>query len=165
LFGPPLIRPGRDEDAAQVIALIERCWADYPGVVLHVDEEAPELRALATYYRDQGGAMWVTQDVSGMVAARPSGAGTWEVCRVYVHPRLHGQGLAGQLMDIAERHAAAQGARTLELWSDTRFGRAHRFYEKRGYLRGDRRALGDLCHSEEWHYSRPAVTPGGPAPR
>ena len=51
-----MIRPGLDGDAAGFIALIARCWAEYPGVVLHVDAEVPELRALATYYAGIGGA-------------------------------------------------------------------------------------------------------------
>ena len=41
------------------------------------------------------------------------------------------------------------------LWTDTRFSRAHRFYEKRGYARvGAARALGDLCGSWEYQYAR-----------
>jgi hypothetical protein len=43
-----VIRPGRDSDAAGFIALIGACWAEYPGCVLDVDGELPELRALAT---------------------------------------------------------------------------------------------------------------------
>ena len=47
---PALIRPGRDDDAAGFIALIEACWAEYPGCILDVEAEAPHLRALASYY-------------------------------------------------------------------------------------------------------------------
>ena len=147
-----VIRPGRDEDAAGFIALVGRCWADYPGCVLDVDGEVPELRALASYYAAQGGALWVAGDVAGMVAARPSvTAGLWEVCKVYVHPDWHGMGLAHHLLDAAEGHARGHGATVLELWTDTRFERAHRFYEKRGYVReGEARALHDLSRS--WEY-------------
>ena len=162
---PPLaLRPGRDGDAAGFIRLIGRCWADYPGCVLDVDAEAPELRALATHYAAAGGGLWVAADgmgdVAGMAAVRPSasevGNGVWEVCRVYVHPDWHGAGVAGRLMDRAEGFAAGRGARALELWTDTRFRRAHRFYEKRGYARGGWRALFDLARSEEWRYARAA---------
>ncbi len=64
----PLIRPGRDEDAPRFIALIERCWADYPDCVLDVDAEAPELRALASYYAGRGGALWLAGEGAGMIA-------------------------------------------------------------------------------------------------
>jgi hypothetical protein len=53
----PRLRPGRDADAEGFIALIGACWAAYPGCVLDVDGEVPELRALATHFAGQGGAL------------------------------------------------------------------------------------------------------------
>ena len=42
------------------------------------------------------------------------------------------------------------------LWSDTRFDRAHRFYEKRSYVRaGPLRVLGDKSNSVEFAYAKP----------
>ena len=152
-LAPHAIRAGRDEDAGRFIALIGRCWADYPGCVLDVEREEPELLALASAYAAKGGALWVAGDGVGMAAVRPLAA-SWEICRVYVHPALHGSGLGAALMDVAEGHAVAAGARVLELWSDTRFERAHRFYAKRGYVRGELRALGDLSGTEEWRFVR-----------
>ena len=44
----------------------------------------------------------------------------------------------------------------MKLWSDTRFDRAHRFYEKRGYVRtGPLRALDDKSNSIEFGYAKP----------
>ena len=63
------IRPGRDEDAASFIALIGACWAQYPGIMLDVDGEMPELRALASYYNREGGALWVAE-ADGTIAGR-----------------------------------------------------------------------------------------------
>ena len=155
----PPIRPGRDEDADGFIALIARCWADYPGCVMDVDGEMPELRALAAYYAGQGGALWAAERdgaIAGMVAARPDADGAWEICRVYADPAMHGTGLGHRLLDATEAHARAHGARRLVLWSDTRFDRAHRFYETRGYVRaGGLRALDDLSNSLEYGYAKP----------
>jgi GNAT superfamily N-acetyltransferase len=153
------IRPGHDADADGIINLIGACWFEYPDIVMDVDGEMPELRALATYYQGKGGALWVAEAagrIVGMIAARPQGDGIWEICRVYVLPTLHGAGLGHHLLDIAETHARSAGATRLELWSDTRFRRAHRFYEKRGYRQaGPTRALNDLSDSVEFHYARP----------
>ncbi len=154
----PPIRPGRDEDGPALIALIERCWADYPGLVLDVDGEEPHLRALATHFARQGGAVWWAGDGAGLAAVRPAADGAWEICKLYVHPDLHGSGLGHALLDVAEGHAADAGAVSFELWSDTRFLRAHRFYEKRGYRRGLRRALHDQSNSEEWQFVSPVGT-------
>ena len=153
------IRPGRDTDAAGFIALIGACWSLYPGCVLDVDREEPHLRALASYYADQGGALWVAEQsdtVIGMIATKPLDAGPWEICKVYVSPDLHGGGLGHALLDVAEHRAIAAGATRLALWSDTRFDRAHRFYEKRSYVRsGPIRVLHDISNSLEYAYAKP----------
>lgn len=158
LIRPVLIRPGRDSDAAGVIALIGRCWADYPNCILDVEDE-PGLLAPASTYAAQGGPLWVAEDagvVIGMVATVPQGGGDWEVCRVYAHPDLHGTGLGRRLLDTAEAHAAGAGATRLHLWTDTRFDRAHRFYEKRGYVRtGPIRALDGVPDVLEFGYAKP----------
>jgi len=154
-----ILRPGHDDDADGFVALVGRCWADYPGVVLDIEHEERRLLTLASYYAEQGGALWVAEDagaVAGMAAAVPAGEGAWEIAKVYVHPDRHGTGLAHRLLDGAERHAVGAGAVRLVLWSDTRFLRAHRFYEKRSYVRdGPVRALDDLSRSLEFAYAKP----------
>ena len=157
---PALIRPGRDADADGFIAVTWDCWSQYPGIRMVVDAEMPEYRALASYYADQGGALWAAEAngrIVGMIATRPLPDGAWEVCRVYVRPALHGGGLGHRLLDMAEAHAVAAGATRLVLWSDTRFDRAHRFYEKRSYVRsGPVRVLADISNSLEYAYAKPS---------
>ncbi len=152
----PVLRRGRDDDAAGIISLIGACWAEYPGCVMDLDGEAPELRALASYYRGQGGALWIAEAeaaVVGMVGTRPLDDGAWEICKMYAAASHRGGGLAQALIDAAEAFARAGGAARMKLWTDTRFERAHRFYEKRGYVRhGGLRELHDLSNSVEYHY-------------
>jgi ribosomal protein S18 acetylase RimI-like enzyme len=154
------LRPGRDEDAAGFIRLIGDCWSEYPGCVMDVDGEVPELRALATYFAEAGGALWVAERegrVIGMAATRPMGQdAAYEICKVYVAKEARGSGLAHDLLGAAEAHARAAGAERLVLWTDTRFETAHRFYEKRGFVRqGPIRVLHDLSNSLEFRYVKP----------
>ena len=68
------IRPGRDSDADGFIALISACWGEYPGIMLDVDGEMPELRALASYYAGKGGALWAAEAdgrIVGMIGVVP----------------------------------------------------------------------------------------------
>ena len=136
-------------------------WLDLGGVFLcpRADGMAVHLRALASYYTDQGGALWVANrddTVVGMIGTKPLEGGTWEICKVYVSPDLHGSGLGHALLERAEAHAIAKGATRLALWSDTRFDRAHRFYEKRSYVRsGPIRVLHDISDSLEYAYAKP----------
>lgn len=158
------IRPGRDADADDFIRLIGDAWAEYPNCVLDVDAEVPELRALATHFAKNGGALWAAEaedgEVVGMVATRPlrDEDEAWEIGRMYVARAARGSGLAHALLDGAERHAVAHGARRMILWTDTRFESAHRFYEKRGYVRaGSIRILDDISKSLEFRYAKPAT--------
>nr|WP_264185531.1 GNAT family N-acetyltransferase [Roseicella aerolata] len=155
-----MLRPARDADAEGFIALIGACWAEYPGCILDVDGEVPELRALATWFAGQGGAVWTAERdgrIVGMVGTRPLRSDeAWEVCRMYVAAGERGSGLAARLLERAEAHAREAGAARLVLWSDTRFEQAHRFYEKRSYVRqGAIRVLDDLSKSLEFRYAKP----------
>jgi GNAT superfamily N-acetyltransferase len=155
------LRPGRDADADGFIALIDACWAEYPGCVLDVDGELPELRRLASWFAEAGGALWAAERdgrIIGMVGTRPLREdAAWEICRMYVAGDARGSGLAQTLLDTAEAHARRAGAERMVLWTDTRFARAHGFYEKRGYVRqGSIRILDDVSKSLEFRYAKPA---------
>jgi GNAT superfamily N-acetyltransferase len=157
----PVLREGRDDDANGFIDLISACWAEYPGCIMDLDGEVPELRALASYYAAQGGALWAAESggtIAGMVATRPLGDGAWELCKMYAAADQRGSGLAQSLCGAVESHARAAGGTRLKLWTDTRFDRAHRFYEKQSFVRaGPIRALGDISNSIEFAYAKPVA--------
>ncbi len=157
----PGIRPGQDADADAIIRLIGDCWAEYPGCVLDVDGELPELRALASWFAALGGSLWVAEAggaLVGMMGVRPRrDLAAWEICRFYVAGTARGGGLAHALLDTGEAQARAAGAEAFVLWTDTRFVRAQAFYEKRGYSRqGPIRVLDDISRSLEFCYAKPA---------
>jgi GNAT superfamily N-acetyltransferase len=155
----PTIRPGCDSDADGFIAVIAACWGEYPSIVPLVDSELAELRTLATYYAGKGGALWAAEadgQVVGMIGVAPRSEAAWEILRFYVLQPYRGINLAPRLLATAEAHARAAGATRLVLWSDTRFDRAHRFYEKHSYIRrGPIRVLHDLSNSLEFGYAKP----------
>lgn len=154
-----IVRPGRDADGEQFVALISDCWAEYPGCVMDLDGENPELRALETHFHHAGGALWAAEHegvVVGMVGMKPQQDGMWELCRLYVSASQRGTGVAADLLRTAHAYAKAAGATDLDLWSDTRFDRAHRFYERQGFVReGGIRALHDKSNSLEFRYAKP----------
>jgi GNAT superfamily N-acetyltransferase len=157
--GAAVIRPARDDDAAGIVAVVAASWREYPGCVVDIEGEAPELFSVATYAASRGGAAWVAErdgDVAGLVCTWPLAAGDWELAKVYVARAHRGGGLAHQLADTAEAFARERGATRMRLWSDTRFDRAHMFYHKRSFVRaGAIRALDDKSHSIEFAYAKP----------
>jgi putative acetyltransferase len=66
---------------------------------------------------------------------------------LYVRAAARRSGLGGRLLAVAEDEARRRGARRIQLWSDTRFTTAHRFYERRGPAT---RELHDLSASVEY---------------
>lgn len=153
------IREARDDDADQLIDLIERCYAEYEGCVLDVDGEAPELRAIATYHAEHGGRFWVAESAGQLVASAGLVAGSepdvMEMKKVYVAKEARQVGLGARLCSLVEAEAMSRRANVVELWSDTRFLDAHRLYEHRGYVRGPKtRELHDKSNSVEYYYRK-----------
>jgi GNAT superfamily N-acetyltransferase len=164
----PELRPVRDEDSAGLIELIGGCWAEYPGLVLAIDEEEPWLRAPAASYARYGtrARMWVVDGRAGGVPALAACVGmkalpdaAVELKSLYVAPWARRRGLGGALVAVVERTAVEEGARSLRLWSDSRFADAHRFYERLGYRRDGSRDLDDLSATTEFGYTKALSQP------
>lgn len=161
----PRIRAARDGDSQGLISLIGTVFSEYPGCVLDVAGEEPELLAIETRYRDGQGRFWVAEQegcIVGSVGVRPgSDANTLELKKLYVSRRARRRGLASRLMDLAELELETRSLGRMELWSDTRFEDAHRFYEGRGYLRASTtRELHDLSRSIELYFCKDFGVPG-----
>ncbi|MBX3184340.1 MAG: GNAT family N-acetyltransferase [Polyangiaceae bacterium] len=151
------VRAARDDDGPQLMRLIGGVFAEYPGCVLDVDGEMPELRAIRSTMPRVGGAFWVAeqdQRVVGCVGYVPTEAGV-ELKKLYVELFARRGGLASRLCALVEEAARVARAPRIELWSDTRFIPAHRFYEARGYVKtGQTRELFDQSATVEYHFSR-----------
>ncbi|MCU0885532.1 MAG: GNAT family N-acetyltransferase [Beijerinckiaceae bacterium] len=156
LPGHPVFRAVRDADGAAVAELIAACFAEYPGC-LFCHDEFPELQALAAWASARGTLMWVLDAEAGTIAAcicaTPAQGNAVELHKFYVTSTLRGTGLARHMLGLVLDVASAQGASSVFLWSDTRFVRAHRFYEKAGFVRQPgQRQLHDISNTEEYHY-------------
>ena len=156
-----LVRDARDADAPGLIALIGDVFAEYPGVLLDVDGEMPELRRIASAFAEVGGRFWVAErEGSGRIvgcvgfspASDPRGV---ELKKLYVAKDARVSGLGSELVTLVEAEARRRGAAFIDLWSDTRFETAHRFYEKRGWVRGPTtRDLNDISATTEFYFKK-----------
>jgi N-acetylglutamate synthase-like GNAT family acetyltransferase len=157
----PSIRPARDDDAQGVIELIGGVFAEYPGVLFLVDEELPELRRIASWAGEHDGEFWVAERQGRIVGTcgytRAQDPAGFELKKLYVHSGERESGLGSIFAARAESRARERGGRFLDLWSDTRFTTAHRFYERRGYVRGTTRDLGDKSNTVEFYFRKELV--------
>jgi putative acetyltransferase len=153
------IRDARDSDEAGLIELVGSVFAEYPNCVLAVDEEIPELRHIATSFAEWNGRFWIAERqgrVVGCVGLTPAhDPGGIELKKLYVSASERKSGLGSRLTDLVVAEARARGARFIDLWSDTKFETAHRFYENRGFERnGVTRELFDLSETVEYYFRR-----------
>ena len=149
------LRRATDADSDAMIRLIGDVFAEYPGCVLDVDREEPELRAPGTLF-DRA---WVAEDargaVLGCIAFAERDAGRAELKKLYVSQDARGLGLGRRLVALVEEEARGRGLSVVELWSDTRFLTAHAVYDRLGYVgTGRERDLHDLSHTTEWHFEK-----------
>ena len=73
-------------------------------------------------------------ELVGTVAIRPKDAATCELKRLYLVPGQRGLGLGQALYDHAEAFARAAGYERIGLDSSRRFTRAHRLYQRNGFV-------------------------------
>ena len=153
------VRDARDDDSLDLIGLVARCWAQYPGCVLDVHGEERELLAPAAAFGGRGGRLWVAEVDGRLVASvglTPGDDGAVVLKKLYVDPTARRLGLGERLVAMVEEEAARRGAPRIELWSDTRFEEAHRRYERLGYERLARtRELGDISRTVEYGFVKP----------
>jgi putative acetyltransferase len=153
------LRPARDEDGANIAALIARVFSEYDGCFFEPGE-FPELERPATHYRDKGGGLWVAEEggeIVGSIALFLNRApDVFELGKVYVAAELRGTGLATRLINLAFSEIAARGGREIVLFSDARFARGHAFYEKHGFTKlPGVRILQDVSNTLEFGFRRP----------
>ena len=150
------IRPVRDADSPGLVDLVGRCFAEYPGCVLDVENEETCLLHPETAFT----RFWVLVDgaerVFGCIACSEHQVDDEpgvELKKCYLHPQVRGRGLASRLVGLVEDHARERDRPLVELWSDTRFETAHAVYQHLGYRRtGRERDLHDRSATREFHF-------------
>lgn len=153
-----VIRSARDEDSDGLIRLIGDVFAEYPGCILDVDSEMPELRQPASAAKADDGRWWVAEldgRLVGSIAVVPDDEATMELKKLYVASEARRRGLGAHLVTLVESEAKVRGCNRVTLWTDTRFEDAHRLYSRLGFVRAARtRLLNDLSNTIEFLYAK-----------
>ncbi len=149
-----ILRPGRREDGPGLVRLIDEVYREY-GDVADVEGYDCDLLDVEAAYRRKGGEFVVLEEDGEIVGAHATQPidlekGLLTFRRLYLPARVRGTGAGKFLMDWAVGWSRDNGYRRVEFWSDTRFSRAHRFFERYGFERGGIRHVeeGKLKFSE-----------------
>jgi GNAT superfamily N-acetyltransferase len=93
--------------------------------------------------------------VVGSVGVERLPDGQAELHRLYLDAALRGRGCGRALVETVLAWCRQAGVRRLTLWSDTRFDRAHRLYERMGFTQtGERELADDPNDTREYGYAR-----------
>ncbi len=149
------IRLATPADCDGIVELIDGVLIEYGDrICLTEGGSEADLLDLEAGYRSQGGEFWVLESVKdgvsrivGTHATRADPSNPSEVCtfkRLYLHRALRGTHWGHDLMQITIDWARETGFKRVEFWSDTRFERAHRFFEKFDFQKsGEQRQMTD----------------------
>ena len=155
-----MIRPASRSDARALIALVGGVYREY-GDEVDVDGYDRDLLDVGRHYAETGGAFVVLEadgEVVGAHATQPVDVeqGIVTFRRLYVRDAFRGTGAGPALMDWALEWSREHGFERVEFWSDTRFTRAHRFFGRYGFVRGEVRHMqeGALEFSEYRFWGR-----------
>ncbi len=145
---PLVVRDSVPADDAQLGELLIRAFVDtyarkMPEVQVS-DRRKAELRDVGS--KRVGGRVWVAEldgKIVGTVSVWDPGAkgseawipGSADLRQLVVEPSLHGQGIAGKILDVVEAEVWNSGVTSISLHVRRGADGLHRFYEKRGYVR------------------------------
>ena len=149
------IKPIVQSDVPKVVKLIGDIWAEY-GCVLDTSIEEQYLLTPGQYFHERNGEFWVVKAgnrIVATVAVTFNDDNVAELKSLYVHRDQRGSGLGERLTRMAIELAKEQGAREMVLWTDTRFTKAHRLYERMGFAKTGSRRLDDINNTTEFGFS------------
>jgi GNAT superfamily N-acetyltransferase len=166
------IRPAFAADSEAVVRVVRAVYDEY-GFIWDPDGYHADLYDLQGHYLDHGHAFWVAEQEDGTIIGTaaleffeplPGEPGTAVTIgntirlvgcdcaleRLYVDPAARRQGAGGLLVETVLLEARRRGRRALEIWSDKRFGEAHRLYGRFGAVSVAERICHDPDQSPEW---------------
>jgi GNAT superfamily N-acetyltransferase len=134
--GAVRIRALAAADVAAVTELVAAVLGEF-GFTAQVGGVERDLAEVRDRYGGATAGFWVAERdgvVVGTVAVRPKEGRTCELKRLYLRPDERGTGLGQRLYEHAEAFARATGYERIWLDSSRRFARAHKLYQRNGFV-------------------------------
>jgi putative acetyltransferase len=166
------IRPALAADSEAVVRVVRAVYDEY-GFIWDAAGYHADLYDLHGHYLNQGHAFWVAAQEGGGIIGTVAleffeplpgepgraveigntirvGGCDCALERLYVDPTARRLGAGSRLVETALQEARRRGRRALEIWSDKRFGDAHRLYGRFGAVSVAERICHDPDQSPEW---------------
>jgi putative acetyltransferase len=146
------------QDKDSIIQMIDTIYQEY-GDAIYLENADSDLLNIEKNYL-LNGDFWVETDkeennqVIGIIAVKRDAANeqTAFLKRFYLMSKYRGSGLAKKMHDTAIEWCKENQITKIHLWSDTRFTRAHIFYQKNGYEQQGLRDMNDGAMPYQEYY-------------
>lgn len=142
------IRPVRNSDTDEIVQIIRDTFQEY-GDEVCLEGCDSDLTDLENHYKSPDAAFVVVEEgeaIIGCHAVVRLVDSRFTFKRLYIRQDKRGSGAGDMVFQWAMDKAEVLGASEIEFWSDTRFTRAHRFFEKYGFVQGAARDMDDSFH-------------------
>jgi putative acetyltransferase len=139
------IRSWQPEDRIAAAKVIETALAEY-GLDWEPEGADRDVLAVEEYYLDRGGEFWVIEDNGNIIGtsayypclvspskAENLGVKAVEIRKMYLHPKVRGQGLGRYLLAALERSIFDRGYREIRIETASVLAAAVKLYESNGY--------------------------------
>jgi putative acetyltransferase len=138
LFKDYLIRDWDIRDRTAAAEVIHQVLAEY-GLGWEPDGADRDVLEVEACYIETGGEFWVVESDGQVVATGAyfpiqRGEQAAEIRKMYLLPRLRGQGLGSFLLEQLEKAIAARGYRQIWIETASVLKEAVQLYEKNGYI-------------------------------
>lgn len=165
------IRAATQADAPEAVRVVKAVFDEY-SFTWDPDDYHADLYDLQSHYLDEGNLFWVAEkdgQIVGTVAlefydplpgeagetithdaTQRAGGTDCSLERLYVHPDGRRMGIGHALTETVIEEAKSRQRQAMELWSDKRFGDAHRLYGRFGAEVIGERICDDPDESAEW---------------
>ncbi len=137
------IRLATAADCDGIVEVIDTVLVEYGDrICVTPGGSEADILDLDAGYRSKGGEFWVLEETSGgksrivgthATRPDPDKPGVCTFKRLYLQKDLRGTNWGNDLMQVTIDWARENNFERVEFWSDTRFERAHRFFEKFGF--------------------------------
>lgn len=142
------IRPVKNADSDQIIQIIDDTYQEYGDKVCLEGSES-DLTNIEANYQFPDAAFVVMElngEIIGCHAVKRIENSKFTFNRLYVRADKRGSGAGDLLFKWALEKAVELNATEIEFWSDVRFHRAHRFFDKYNFEKGHIRDMEDSHH-------------------
>ena len=148
------IRPATAADQHAILEIIREIFESY-DMINDPENDYPDLIDFEKNYPPGQQELFVMEyrkEVIGCGGVMLDGENVPFLSRIYISSSYPGQGLGQKLVEFLITEAL-QYSNRVYLWTDTRFTKAHKLYEKLGFVSDGRcKPLHDINDSYEWYY-------------